>query len=128
MLLKQTNPFPSVLNKDKFAVPPLINGPDVLSSASDKAKLFPKNFSEKSNLYNLGISLPVFLSRITLKLHNISITAKMVKNVITNHDSSKTSGLHCITVVVLRNCQSELSYILAELFNMCLKESFFPDC
>ena len=128
MLLKQTNPFPSVLNKDKFAVPPLINGPEVLSSASDKAKLFPKNFSENSNLYNLGISLPVFPSRITLKLHNISITAKMVKNVITNHDSSKASSLDCIPVVVLKNCESELSYILAELFNMCLKESFFPDC
>ena len=128
MPLKQTNPFPSVLNKDKSAVPPLINGPEVLSSASDKAKLFPKNFSGNSNLYNLVISLPVFSSRITLKLHNIFITARMVKNVITNHDSSKTSGLHCIHVVVLKNCEFELSYILAELFNMCLKESFFPDC
>ena len=31
----------SVLNKDKSAAPPLFNGQDVLSSASDKAKLFP---------------------------------------------------------------------------------------
>ena len=31
-------------------------------------------------------------------------------------------------MVVLKNCESELSYILAELFNMCLKESCFPDC
>ena len=29
----------SVLNKGKFAVPPLFNGPEVLSSAPDKAKL-----------------------------------------------------------------------------------------
>ena len=28
--------------------------------------------------------------------------------------------------MVLKNCESELSYILAELFNMCLKESCFP--
>ena len=41
---------------------------------------------------------------------------------------SKASGLDCITVVVLRNCEPELSYILAELFNRCLKESCFPDC
>ena len=34
----------------------------------------------------------------------------------------------CIPVVVLKNCEPELSYILAELFNMCLKESCFPDC
>ena len=31
-------------------------------------------------------------------------------------------------MVAIKNCESELSYILAELFNMCLKESCFPDC
>ena len=30
-------------------------------------------------------------------------------------------------MVVLKNCEPELSYILAKLFNMCLKESCFPD-
>ena len=30
----------SVLNKDKSAIPPLFNGPEVLSSAFDKEKLF----------------------------------------------------------------------------------------
>ena len=30
-------------------------------------------------------------------------------------------------MVVLKNCEPELSYILAEFFNMCLKESCFPD-
>ena len=59
----------SVLNKGKSAIPPLFNGPEVLSSASDKAKLFAKNFSKNSNLLDSGISLPVFLSRTTLKLH-----------------------------------------------------------
>ena len=52
----------------------------------------------------------------------------MVKKVITNLDSSKASGPDCIPVVVLKNCEPELSYILAKLFNMCLKESCFPDC
>ena len=52
----------------------------------------------------------------------------MVENVITNLDSLKTSGPDCIPVVVLKNCEPELSYILAELFNKCLKESCFPDC
>ena len=31
-------------------------------------------------------------------------------------------------MVVLKNCEPELSYILAKLFNKCLKESCFPDC
>ena len=52
----------------------------------------------------------------------------MVKKVIMNLDLSKSSGPDCIPVVVLKNCEPELSYILAELFNKCLKESCFPDC
>ena len=117
----------SVLNKDKSAIPPLFNGPEVLSSASDKAKLFAKNFSKNSNLDDSGISLPVFPSGTNLKLH-VSITPKMVKKVITNLDSLKASGPDCIPVVVLKNCEPELSYILPKLFNKCLKESCFPDC
>ena len=42
----------------------------------------------------------------------------MVKNVIMNLDLSKASG---------PDCEPELSYISAELFNKCLKESCFPD-
>ena len=117
-----------VLNKGKSVIPPLFNRPEVLLSASDKAKLFAKSFSKDSSLDDSGISLPVFSSRTNLKLHTISITPKMVKKVITNLDSSKTSGPDYIPVVVLKNCEPELSYILAKLFNMCLKESCFPDC
>ena len=95
----------------------------MLSSASDKAKLFAENFSKNS-----GISLPVLHSRTNLKLHNISVSPKMVKKVIMNLDLSKASGPDCIPVVVLKNCEPELSYLLAELFNKCLKESCFPDC
>ena len=99
----------------------------MLSSASDKANLFAEYFSKSSNLHDSGISLLVFLSRTTLKLHNISVTPMMVKKVIMNFDLSKASGPDCISVVVLKNCEHELSYILAELFNICLKESFFPN-
>ena len=91
-------------------------------------KLFAENFSKNSNLDDSGISLPVFPSRTILKLHNISITPKIGKKVITNLDSSKSSCPDCIPVVVLKNCEPELSYILAEPFNMCLKEACFPDC
>ena len=30
--------------------------------------------------------------------------------------------------MVLKKCEPERSYILAEIFNKCLKESCFPDC
>ena len=52
----------------------------------------------------------------------------MVKKVITNLDSSKASCPDCIPVVVLKTYEPDLSYILAELLNMCLKVSCFPDC
>ena len=102
----------------------LFNSPEVLSSASGKTELFARN----SILDDSGISLPVFPSRTNLKLHNISVTPKMVKKVITNLDSSKASGPDCIPMVILKNCEPELSYILPELFNKFLKESCFPDC
>ena len=84
--------------------------------------------SNNSDLDDLGISSPVFPSRTNLKLHIISITLKRVKKVIASLDPSKASGPDCIPVVVLKICEPELSYILAELFNKSLKESCFPDC
>ena len=62
----------SVLNKDKSAIPPLFNSPEVLSSASDKAKSFAKNFPKNSNLDDLGISLPDFAARTNLKLNMLT--------------------------------------------------------
>ena len=72
MLIKQKSPslprnmalgtfVNSILKKGKSAIPPLFNGPEVLSSGSDKAKLFAENFSKNSNLDDSGISLPVSL-------------------------------------------------------------------
>ena len=52
----------------------------------------------------------------------------MVRKIVMNLDLSKASGSDCIPVVVLKNYEPELSYILAELVNKCLKESCFPDC
>ena len=126
-MLQKVNKTKRVHHFPESALPPLFNSLEVFS-ASDKAKLFPENFSKNSNLDDSGISLPVFPSRTNLKLHNISVTPTMVKKVITNLDLSKTSSPDCIPVVVLKNCEPELSYILKELFNKCLKESCFPDC
>ena len=65
-----------------------------------------------------------FLSQTNLKLHNLPITAKLLEKLITNLDSSKVSGPDCIAVVVLKNCEPKVSYIVAELFSISLKESF----
>ena len=100
-----------------------------MSPASDKAKLFAENFLKNSNLNDSGIFLPTFPSRTNLKLHNISLTPKIVEKGILSLDLLKASGPGCIPVVILKNCDPELSYIVAELFDdKCLKESCFPGC
>ena len=91
----------SFLNKGKSAIPLLFNSPVVLSSPFDEAKLFAENFSKNSNLDDSCISLPVFPLKTNLKLHDISITPKLVKKIIMNLDLSKASGPDCIPVVVL---------------------------
>ena len=68
----------NLFNKGKSAIPPLFNGQEVLSSASDKVKLIAENFSKSSDLDDSGISLRVFSSRNNMKLH-ISVTPKVVK-------------------------------------------------
>ena len=76
----------SVLKKGKSAIPTPFNSPEVLPSPSNKAKLFPQNFSKNFNVNESGTSLPTFPSRTNLELHNISVTPKLVKKVITNVD------------------------------------------
>ena len=67
----------------------------MLSSASDKAKLFAKDFLKNSSIEDSGISLPGFPSRTNLELHNISVTLKNINKVVTNLDSSK----HLVLIV-----------------------------
>ena len=115
MALGTFDELPSILNKGKSAIRSLFNGPKVLPSASEKAKAFAENFSTNFNLDDSGIDsgtfLPVFPSQTNLKLHNISVTPKMIKEVIMNFDLSKALGPDCIPVVILKNFEPELSFI-----------------
>ena len=69
----------------------------------------------------IQVSLYLFSPfRTNLKLHDISVTPKVVKKVIMNLNLSKASGPDCIPAVVLKNSEPEHSFILAELFSKCL--------
>ena len=57
----------------------------MLSSTSE-SKAVRKNLFKNSNLDDSRIYLPPFLSRITLKLHNINLNHKLVKKVVTSLD------------------------------------------
>ena len=100
---------------------------EVLSSACDKQKIVAKNRFRNSNLDDSVISLPFFLTKSNPKLHNISVTLKLIKKVITNLDLSKASDPDCVPALVLKSYEPEISHILAKLLSTCFKECFFLD-
>ena len=77
------------------------------------AKVFAKIFFKSSNLDESGICSPAFPSRIYMRLHNIPVTLDLVKKVTIDLDSSKVTRPGCILVVVVKNCEPELSDVLA---------------
>ena len=98
-----------VFNKIKsVTLPVFINGPEVLSFVSDKAKLLAENFSKNSNLNGSGIS------RTNPKLQNIPLTPESVKKGQNQPWFVKGiwSWFQCkilYSKVVLEKCESELS-------------------
>ena len=90
--------------------------------------MIKQNYLLKTFLRTLILTAQVSLYLLsTLELHKIPVTPTLVKNVITNLDSTKASGPECISVVALKDCEPELLSALADLFNMCFP-IFFPDC
>ena len=58
-----------------------------------------------------------------MKLHNISVRHNIVKKIIMSLDLLKASDPDGILGVNIKSCGPELSYILNELFSICLRES-----
>ena len=72
--------------------------------------------------------LPSAFDKAQFLIKTFLTTLILVKNVIHNLDLLKASGPDCILVVVLKNCETQLSYLLDDLFNICLLQFVFPDC
>ena len=102
-----------ILRKGKFTLPPGFNAAKARLFSSSKTNWCDENFSNNFNLDDSGIYLPVFLCGNNRKLYIIAITPKLVKKVTIIFDSSKLPGFDCIPVVVQKNCEPELLYILA---------------
>ena len=118
----------SILNRGKSSIPPLFNGPEVLTSSKDKANLFAGKFSANSTLDDTLHSLPDFLSRTEQEIVSMRITVRMVAKAICELDVAKATGPDCIPSIVLKMCSPELSPVLSKLYNKCLSESCFPSC
>ena len=63
----------------------------MLSSTSEKTKMFPEMSSKNSTLDDSGIYLPAFSFRINTTLHNIPVTLDLVKKIIIDLDFSKVT-------------------------------------
>lgn len=97
----------------------LMSNHKVISSTSDKVKISSMNFASNSILDPK--ILPYLTSLMKHKLCNTSL-AKHIKNL----DSRKVTGPDKIPVFALKNLSSEISPILAKLFNHSFKEKCFP--
>ena len=87
-----------VLNRGKTSVgPTVINGPELLSSASDKAKLFATNIAANSTL-DVGHPLPSFPACTTNLLSEFSIQSRDIARLISNLDNNKATLIMCITI------------------------------
>ena len=85
---------------------------------TDNAKLLAEIFSENSNLNGSDSVLLWFCYSINLKLYHVSLIRKIERNIVTALDTSTASGPNCILVVVLKNCASALSCLLADLLSV----------
>ena len=65
-----------VLNSGKPSIPTLVNGSEVISSSSGKAKLFAANFAANSTLNDRGHLLPEFPQLTDCILSKFSVTSK----------------------------------------------------
>ena len=102
-----------ILRKGKFTLPPVFNAAKTRLFSSSKTNSCDENFSNNFNLDDSDIYLPVFPCGNNWKHYIIPITPKLVKKAIINFDLSKVPGPDCILVVIQKNCEPELSYVLA---------------
>ena len=116
----------SVTSNKRSSIPPIFNGPEVLSSSKDKAELFSNIFSTNSTLDDSGHAVPEFPLRTNKVLDSCCITPAKISSIISNLDASKATGPDGIPVILFQKCAPELSPVLSRLYNKCIAESCFP--
>jgi len=83
-------------------------------------------FAKNSTLQEDGRGVPRLDMDAAVRIKNLIIKTKEVKNILKNLKLDKAPGPDEIPPVVLKNCSSELSPILARLFRLSIKTSVFP--
>ena len=115
-----------ILNRGKSPIPAIINGPGVISSSLDKAKVFGSIFASNSSRDDFNYPLPDIPSRTDCLVSDFRISVREVSRQVHDLESTKATGPDQVPVVVLKNFSPEISPILEKLFNRCVKEKCVP--
>lgn len=97
------------MNKGKTTVTTVINGPEVISSSTDKAKIFASIFTSNSTLDNKGQRLPNFPRQTEHDLSNILISVREVSGLIKSLNPAKATSRDNIPIIVDKNISPDLS-------------------
>lgn len=92
----------------------------------EKLELLGTYFAKKMTVSDADkepMQIPI---RTKNKLSTISVTILGVKEVLLSLDTTKAAGPDDVQPVLLQNCASELSPVLAELFKSCMSTSTWP--
>ncbi|CAI9735156.1 Hypothetical predicted protein [Octopus vulgaris] len=116
----------SVRGNNKSSIPPLFNGPEVLTTSNDKAELFAQLFSSHSILDGSGHPLLNALLKTDKLSRSSHITSAKFAAIMAQLDPSKATGPDGIPVTALQKCSPGLSSVLSRLFRKCISESCFP--
>ena len=116
-------------------ISPLFNGPEVLSSASDKVKLFVKNFSKNSNIDDSGKKIGQTNNKYQDYLKNpnkhsmylTEIEPDEIRIQIQILNSKKTSDIFRISANFLKFAGDKIIQLLTFLFNESISYRIVPD-
>ena len=109
-------------------IPPIHDADNILSENIDKAEAFNSFFTSISNLEENKPLLPPLPLDTPSNLDNITITQSDIKDVLTLLKSSKASGPDGINQRILKEVAQFIIKPLCTLFNMSLREKYFPTC
>ena len=113
--------------KSDDAIPPLNKSDGTVATSNvEKAELLATHFSRKMTVPDPLRHPPVLHKRTCLRLTDMDITNKQVKQLLLSSDINKASGPDNISPHTLKMCASELAQPLVLLFKNCIHQQRWP--
>ena len=116
-------------NKMKKSVPTLLENGRQYSSDKEKVDLLNSYFASQSTLEapSQDFSLPIFNYATEARINTINVSPEDVQKVLCSLPVNKASGPDNISNKLLKNVAPSICFPLSRLFNLCMRNSHFPD-